>query len=656
MKDAVLIIGRFSGFHRGHVEVIRKAHLDHPDKILIIAVVVGKQSSQDLNKNPFTFEERKEIIEKILNKYKIDASIIKVPTAYIPQLAETLKEEYGINIKYVYCGSDRIDSYLKQGLEKLGIKIIQLEREETSLDPTKKASATKVRNAVKNNDFEAFRELMPDELDEDSLLDIWNTLRNAMKEKGIEVMSNILYAGITHIEDLDVDDFIRWVKNFYNKNIIAIQKLDGTFNMSVFKTEEGIEFSRISKKQFEPFTADTLPKDPIYNALRGAVTALEQPKVVEIFDEYLDEGDSIDIEVLYGDQPNTIRYNLKNNYLALLRFITGKSGGEAEEILDKLTEKLRPLELKINNTVYYYNWDTEQIESKVQEETWKFTKPEILDKLNYEVNFEEDLEALSNWLEKPNEVVPEYTNLEILSIKLNRVKKDQRELLKEARTKAIEEANKLKLNIKNKMIENILKQANFEIGGPNQEGLVLRDLDTGEMTKLVDKDTFTKENKRNWYYIEKAGKGVKIGDEFIPGVTAEFFDFCADTLNIPMLRVYSKLWKNIKDGDYDILTNIKNFIISKDISVEHLDNKLVLIKREAEEAIKKIKELKDEAAEDEQLSDTMKRRTLDSLGLVNNSFKNLVNELNQLISNYNKDDELDMLARTLFVILKNFSY
>ena len=54
----------------------------------------------------------------------------------------------------------------------------------------------------------------------------------------------------------------------------------------------------------------------------------------------------------YVDQPNTIRYNLKHNYLAFLRFITGKSGAEAEEKHSNIVEELKSFDNKINNTVY----------------------------------------------------------------------------------------------------------------------------------------------------------------------------------------------------------------------------------------------------------------------------------------------------------------
>jgi len=78
MTKGTLVVGRFSGFHRGHATLIQKAYADHPNNIIIVGIVVGKKSSADVNKNPFTFDQRKEMIEKILHAINIDAYIIQL--------------------------------------------------------------------------------------------------------------------------------------------------------------------------------------------------------------------------------------------------------------------------------------------------------------------------------------------------------------------------------------------------------------------------------------------------------------------------------------------------------------------------------------------------------------------------------------------------
>lgn len=652
MTKGTLVVGRFSGFHRGHATLIQKAYADHPSNIIIVGIVVGKKSSADVNKNPFTFDQRKEMIEKILHAINIDAYIIQLASAYIPDVVSLLKEKNDIEIEYVYCGSDRLNGYVEQGLEQLGVKTVYVERDENdTTDPTRMASATKIREALKNRDFETFKTLLPDGIDDDTLIDVWNMLRAAMKEKGISV-SSTLVSGITHLEELDLDEFIYFVKNFYNENIVAIQKLDGTFNMSVVRDEEGIYFARLSKKQTAPFTANDLPRNPMFNALRGACIFLSDDSVKSKLTELLDPGDALDIEVLYGSQPNTIRYNLKNNYLALLRFIQGKSGDEAERRLNEIVEELKTIEVNIKNPVYYYNWNTESVEYKSQSEVWKFTKPEILDKAKSKYDAQKDLEILSSWLSDTNTIIPSMTNLEVLGVALTSIPKNERPLYKQAKLAAEEEANRLKLNIKQQMVDVILKHSEFELGGNEQEGLVIRDKDTRRMTKLVDKEGFTEANRTNWYYMELAMDGMKIDGEFVPGVVSKFFFLNADKLNIPMLKLRNKLFKQFRSGDSGYYQNIQNYLTSHEISSKNIKEKLILLKNSAVESMNELKQLNHEALLDDKLNDHVKKRTSAALGLIYNNFKKYIFEVDKLKNG--PDSEEEILVKYIFILMKVF--
>lgn len=643
-KKSVLIIGRFSGFHRGHVELIKSAVKRFPNHLIIVGIVTGKLSSKNLEKNPFSFEEKKLTVEKILKKFHIEPIILDLQTAYIPDVAEILKTNYNIDIEYIYCGSDRLNSYTAQGLEKMGIKVVCVERDESSTDDlTKSASATKLRNAVKNNNFEEFKTLLPDELDTDVVEDVWNILRAGMKEKNI-ISSEVVLSGITHIEDLDVDDFIEWVRNFYDDNIVAIQKLDGTFNMSVGKDEEGIYLARLSKGQSEPFSSEDLPKIPIYNALRGACLVFERENIVSLLEEKLEIGDALDIEVLYGQQPNTIRYNLDKNYLAFLRFIRGKSGDEAEKILDDIYETFKEIETVVKNDVYYFSWETEKIEVKVSEEKWKFTKPQILNKLEYKVDTEKDLKILEKWLSAPNEIVNSLSNFECLNILLTPIPKNERELYKKARQSALEKAKELKLNIKNKMIEGILDKIYFELGGSEQEGLVLRNKTTKAMTKLVDKEKFTRENQKNWYYIEKA-----IED----GVVSEFFALNAEQFNIPMLKLREKFFKQIRQSELNYREAIEDYIEKNNIPLNSIEDKIILIKNTIPTYINKLKSIYNEAKNDTHLSESFKLRTSNTIGILILNFSSLFSSISKLNIKILESDKL--LTEYILLLIKTFS-
>ncbi len=72
--NLLVFIGRFQPFHLGHLNVVKQA-LDLSDKVLIL---VGSANQPRTPKNPFTFEERKEMIEYSLPK-KLKSRIIIAP-------------------------------------------------------------------------------------------------------------------------------------------------------------------------------------------------------------------------------------------------------------------------------------------------------------------------------------------------------------------------------------------------------------------------------------------------------------------------------------------------------------------------------------------------------------------------------------------------
>ncbi len=60
----VLFIGRFQPMHKGHEKVVKEL-LDKYEKVLIL---IGSINKND-DKNPFSFEQRKKMIENVLKNY-----------------------------------------------------------------------------------------------------------------------------------------------------------------------------------------------------------------------------------------------------------------------------------------------------------------------------------------------------------------------------------------------------------------------------------------------------------------------------------------------------------------------------------------------------------------------------------------------------------
>ena len=122
MKTA-LYIGRFQLFHRGHLDVIQ--HIGQAEDIEEIVLAIGSSQYNHQNKspvapwavNPFTYEERKEMLEKSLDVQK-PFSIHSLPDyhnypKWFQHIAEQLPKS---DIIYTVSKQEK-DFFEEQGME-----------------------------------------------------------------------------------------------------------------------------------------------------------------------------------------------------------------------------------------------------------------------------------------------------------------------------------------------------------------------------------------------------------------------------------------------------------------------------------------------------------------------------------------------------------
>lgn len=159
-----LIIGRFQPLHFGHFQLIRK-NINSEDK-LIFCIINGIKSSQDKNKNPFSFEYRKSLILKVFP----DAIIISANQTFIPDILknEVFKDYSRINI---ICGPDRSKDYLRQIKGLNNVYLIEYDYLHY------KVCGTEIRKALKENDRYLFELLMPLKLSNE-----FNNMRNIIQQ------------------------------------------------------------------------------------------------------------------------------------------------------------------------------------------------------------------------------------------------------------------------------------------------------------------------------------------------------------------------------------------------------------------------------------------------------------------------------------------
>lgn len=328
----------------------------------------------------------------------------------------------------------------------------------------------------------------------------------------------VILEGITHIEDLPLEKFLNTVENLKDK--IATEKLDGA-NLWMGVDENGFFTSREgkSKRNARFYKVEDFPMVASYNGFRAAHLALEQVK--STITKVLQPGDMVELEILFGRQPNTVTYGADDlNYIVILRGI-----GTDTAKVDLLAKKLDNTTVNVNSTVIS-SPDGDELQFDDEQMAWEFTQVKPID--NSKINSSEAgmmLGELKAFLKKKNEAFPEMTNQEVAEVKLGSVPKDEREAMKKERELVLAAimAN-FKMPIKEILLNNYVRNVKPKLQArdldPSEdvgmEGVVLRDKDTDDQVKLVDKDVFTAINTFNNFIRSNVSGLVRTDDQDAP--------------------------------------------------------------------------------------------------------------------------------------------
>lgn len=308
---------------------------------------------------------------------------------------------------------------------------------------------------------------------------------------------------ITHVEDLDIESFLRVIEKLHEFQ--AVQKLDGA-NLRVGLDEDGELFTSREQKGGRRFYRESdFPKNSAYDGFKAAHAVVE--KAEGYFLEVLVPGESINLEIIYGPQPNTVFYGKDNlNYIALLEMLPGDDPSvEPDQSKLKQLDKLLDGKTFTVRTVFSDTTDGVTIVRVPNVSNWKFTVSDIVPSAEVKkVNFVKELGELKAFLRKENVVAKELgrdlTNFEVL-------KDRDRELTDEKTDVEDKVLNDFKLPIKRKLLDLIYKQKPSLRGTAGQddefsykgiEGIIFTNPKNGERFKVVDKDVFLEINKFNY--------------------------------------------------------------------------------------------------------------------------------------------------------------
>lgn len=328
-----------------------------------------------------------------------------------------------------------------------------------------------------------------------------------------------LLESIIHIEDLPARKFIDEIKNIHAK--IITEKLDGA-NLWFGVDEKGFYTSREGKnsKQKRFYQVSDYPVIANYNGFRAAHLALEKAKKIIL--KYFQPGDVAEIEVLFGRQPNTVTYGeVDKNYIVILRPVEGTS----EEKVKKLASALNNQEVTVQSAVVS-SFDGNDLQTNDELLKWKFTSVRPLKGANLDLEEVNALiQDLENFLQQKNEKITVKTNEEVAELSLNKIEKDRRDAAKAERERVKKHIlEKFKLPIKEillskfvRKIKPMLQDANLapsdDIG---VEGVVLRDENSDDQVKIVDRDVFTAINFFNSTVRSQVSGTVKTTDQDAP--------------------------------------------------------------------------------------------------------------------------------------------
>lgn len=138
--------------------------------------------------------------------------------------------------------------------------------------------------------------------------------------------------GISHLEDLKIDDFIDKVRKL--PNMTGSEKMDGA--ELVFGLDDDGKF--YTTRSFKSGTDDKIysTKDwyktgggPTFAAAHSALS-----KALPTIEKVMKPGEAVEVEVLFGRQPNAVVYGANGkNYIVFLRGIEGRK--DLPKLLDR---------------------------------------------------------------------------------------------------------------------------------------------------------------------------------------------------------------------------------------------------------------------------------------------------------------------------------
>jgi|GEM_PF-6768994 len=323
-----------------------------------------------------------------------------------------------------------------------------------------------------------------------------------------------LNEGITHIEDLSEDEFLRAVKNLNSWEIS--EKVDGAAMRFGFD-DDGFFTSRENKgddrriRNGDEWGTKFMSTGfrSAHDALKKLMTPLRKRKIIQT-------GDVFSVEILFGKLPNAVLYSGEINQIILLSKDSEKDSDEARKSLEHMNKVLEDHEVTVQVENVPYTENGISINRRDEEHEWVVA---VVPKKRADQMSNEEAQQIVDEEVKKIEVLldrnikvgeKELLVKEVIAIPLNKKPdwlgdgnwKEIKALVKEKQEEIKKALMSSKLEIKNQLLSAFVHNQQSDFGpdienGGWIEGVVAKDQE-GAMTKIVDKEGFTSINNYNW--------------------------------------------------------------------------------------------------------------------------------------------------------------
>jgi hypothetical protein len=315
-------------------------------------------------------------------------------------------------------------------------------------------------------------------------------------------MIKLITEGIQHLEDLDLQTFIKVVGNL--AKLQAAEKLDGA-NLWFGIDDDGRLFtSRAGKRKNAEnmYEEKEYPYFAAYNGFRAAHAALKA-KESEI-KKVLNPGSTVEIEVLYGRQPNAVTYGAGGrNYIAFLRGVEGTPDAIVDQLANSFNNTTVTVSVQTVDTI-----DGVNLKLTPTDVLFQFVGVQKLDTTHLKTtDVAKQLAKLQDYLRQRAPLEGKtITNFDLATASLGAIDKEIRPAAKVLKSQILAKIlTDFKLPIKKELLDKFVSKIKSPLAADDLsadedngvEGVVLRDPDNGEQVKLVDKDTFTTMNQFN---------------------------------------------------------------------------------------------------------------------------------------------------------------